>query len=104
MFFSLLLVSFSFLCYKGLYNDKIWKIIGNRTIILSIGIWIIHIMASYNSQSNGPLSSITCGINNILGNSARIFPTLKQTKGLIISEGFIINFILNLIIFLQIIY
>ena len=103
MSFSLLLVSFLFLCYKGLFNDKIWKIIGSASTALSMVSRITQIIASYKSKSTGPLSTITYGLN-MMGNSARIFTTLKETKDLIIAGGFVISFILNLIIFLQIIY
>ena len=103
MSFSLLVVSFLFLCYKGLFNDNIWKIIGSASTILSMGSRITQIIMSYRSKSTGPLSTITYGFN-MIGNIARIFTTLKETKDLIIASGFVISFVLNLIIFLQIIY
>ena len=103
MSFSLLVVSFLFLCYKGLFNDNIWKIIGSASAILSMGSRITQIIMSYRSKSTGPLSTITYGFN-MIGNIARIFTTLKETKDLIIASGFVISFVLNLIIFLQIIY
>ena len=103
MSFSLLLVSFLFLSYKGLFDDNIWKIIGSASTVLSMGSRVTQIIESYKSKSTGPLSTITYGLN-MLGNSARIFTTLKETKDLIIAGGFVISFILNLIIFLQIIY
>ena len=100
MSFSLLLVSFLFLCYKGLFTEQIWKIIGSASTVLSMGSRITQI---FTSKSTGPLSTITYGLN-MLGNSARIFTTLKETKDLIMAGGFVVSFILNLIIFLQIIY
>ena len=103
MSFSLLLVSFLFLCYKGLFDDRIWKIIGSASTVLSMGSRITQIITSYKTKSTGPLSTITYGLN-MLGNSARIFTTLKETKDLIMAGGFVVSFILNLIIFLQIIY
>ena len=103
MSFSLLLVSFLFLCYKGLFDDRIWKIIGSASTVLSMGSRITQILTSYKTKSTGPLSTITYGLN-MLGNSARIFTTLKETKDLIMAGGFVVSFILNLIIFLQIIY
>ena len=103
MSFSLLLVSFLFLCYKGLFDDRIWKIIGSASTVLSMGSRITQILTSYKTKSTGPLSTITYGLN-MLGNSARIFTTLKETKDLIMAGGFVVSFVLNLIIFLQIIY
>ena len=103
MSFSLLLVSFLFLCYKGLFTEQIWKIIGSASTVLSMGSRITQILTSYKTKSTGPLSTITYGLN-MLGNSARIFTTLKETKDLIMAGGFVVSFILNLIIFLQIIY
>ena len=103
MSFSLLLVSFLFLCYKGLFTEQIWKIIGSASTVLSMGSRITQIFTSYKTKSTGPLSTITYGLN-MLGNSARIFTTLKETKDLIMAGGFVVSFILNLIIFLQIIY
>ena len=103
MSFSLLLVSFLFLCYKGLFTEQIWKIIGSASTVLSMGSRITQIFTSFKTKSTGPLSTITYGLN-MLGNSARIFTTLKETKDLIMAGGFVVSFILNLIIFLQIIY
>jgi mannose-P-dolichol utilization defect protein 1 len=103
MSFSLLLVSFLFLCYKGLFDDKIWKIIGSGSTILSMGSRITQIIASYKAKSTGPLSTITYGLN-MLGNAARIFTSLKETQDIIMVGGFVVSLLLNLIIFLQIIY
>ena len=103
MSFSLLIVSFLFLCYKGLFDDNIWKIIGSASTILSMGSRITQIVSSYKSKSTGPLSTITFGFN-MLGNIARIFTSLKETKDIIMIAGFVVSFVLNLTIFLQIIY
>ena len=103
MSFSLLLSSFLFLCYKGFFDENIWKIIGSASTILSMGSRITQIMESYKSKSTGPLSTITYGLN-MLGNCARIFTSLKETKDLIMVGGFVVSFVLNLIIFLQIIH
>ena len=103
MSFSLLLVSFLFLCYKGLFDEKIWKIIGSASTVLSMGSRITQIYTSYKSKSTGPLSTITYGLN-MMGNAARIFTSLKETNDIIMVGGFVVSFVLNLIIFLQIIY
>ena len=103
MSFSLLLVSFLFLCYKGFFDEKIWKIIGSASTVLSMGSRITQIYASYKSKSTGPLSTITYGLN-MMGNAARIFTSLKETNDIIMVGGFVVSFVLNLIIFLQIIY
>ena len=103
MSFSLLLVSFLFLCYKGFFDEKIWKIIGSASTVLSMGSRIIQIYTSYKSKSTGPLSTITYGLN-MMGNAARIFTSLKETNDIIMVGGFVVSFVLNLIIFLQIIY
>ena len=103
MSFSLLISSFLFLCYKGFFNEQIWKIVGSASTILSMGSRITQIIESYKSKSTGPLSTITYGLN-MLGNCARIFTSLKETQDLIMVGGFVVSFILNLIIFLQIIY
>ena len=103
MSFSLLLVSFLFLCYKGFFDEKIWKIIGSASTVLSMGSRITQIYTSYKSKSTGPLSTITYGLN-MIGNAARIFTSLKETNDIIMVGGFVVSFVLNLIIFLQIIY
>jgi mannose-P-dolichol utilization defect protein 1 len=103
MSFSLLLVSFLFLCYKGLFTEQIWKIIGSASTVLSMGSRITQIFTSFKTKSTGPLSTITYGLN-MLGNAARIFTSLKETNDIIMVGGFVVSFILNLIIFLQIIY
>lgn len=103
MSFSLLLVSFLFLCYKGFFDEKIWKIIGSASTVLSMGSRITQIHTSYKSKSTGPLSTITYGLN-MMGNAARIFTSLKETNDIIMVGGFVVSFVLNLIIFLQIIY
>ena len=103
MSFSLLLVSFLFLCYKGFFDEKIWKIIGSASTVLSMGSRITQIYTSYKSKSTGPLSTITYGLN-MMGNAARIFTSLKETNDIIMVGGFVVSFVLNLIIFLQIIY
>ena len=98
-----LIMSFLFLCYKGFFDDKIWKLIGSGSTVLSMGSRITQIISSYKSKSTGPLSTITYGLN-MLGNAARIFTSLKETNDIIMVGGFVVSFILNLIIFLQIIY
>ena len=103
MSFSLLLVSFLFLCYKGFFDEKIWKIIGSASTVLSMGSRITQLYTSYKSKSTGPLSTITYGLN-MMGNAARIFTSLKETNDIIMVGGFVVSFVLNLIIFLQIIY
>ena len=103
MSFSLLLVSFLFLCYKGFFDEKIWKIIGSASTVLSMGSRITQIYTSYKSKSTGPLRTITYGLN-LMGNAARIFTSLKETNDIIMVGGFVVSFVLNLIIFLQIIY
>ena len=76
---------------------------GRTSTILSVGSKITQIIKSYRDKSTGPLSSITF-LLNMVGNIARIFTTIKETKDFIMASGFIISFVLNLIIFLQIIY
>ena len=38
------------------------------------------------------------------GNLARLFTTIKETQDWIMAAGFVVSFVLNLIVFLQIIY
>ena len=103
MSFSLIICSFLFICYKGVLDEYMWNLVGSSSTILSVISRITQILKSYKEQSTGPLSTITFGLN-MLGNLARIFTTIKETKDPILVSGFIISFILNLIIFLQIIY
>ena len=103
MTFSLIVFSFLFICYKGVLDDNIGNLVGSSSTILSVVSRITQILKSYREKSTGPLSTITFGLN-MLGNLARIFTTIKETKDPIMVGGFIISFILNLIIFLQIIY
>ena len=103
MSFTLLICSFLFICYKGVLDDNMWNLVGSSSTILSVVSRITQILKSYKEKSTGPLSTITFGLN-MLGNLARIFTTIKETKDAIILGGFVISFILNLIIFLQIIY
>ena len=103
MSFTLLICGFLFIIYKQLLDEKSWTMVGSASTILSVGSRLTQIINSYREKSTGPLSTITFGLN-MLGNVARIFTTLKETKDLVIAGGFIISFILNLIIFLQIIY
>ena len=103
MSFTLIICSFLFIIYKGVLDDKSWKIVGSASTVLSVGSRITQIIKSFKEKSTGPLSTITFALN-MLGNLARIFTTIKETQDLIMIGGFIISFILNLIIFLQIIY
>ena len=103
MSFSLIICSFLFICYKGVLDENSWKLVGSASTILSVGSRITQIIKSCKDKSTGPLSTITFGLN-MLGNLARIFTTMKETKDFILAGGFIISFFLNLIIFLQIIY
>ena len=103
MTFSLALVSFLFSCYKGFFNEKAWTLIGSGSTALSMISRITQILASYRAKSTGPLSTFTYFLN-MGGNLARLFTTIKETKDLIMAAGFVISFILNLIVFLQIIY
>lgn len=103
MSFSLIVCSFLFICYKGVLEENHWNIVGRTSTILSVGSRITQIIKSFRDKSTGPLSTITF-LLNMLGNIARIFTTIKETKDFIMAGGFIISFVLNLIIFLQIIY
>ena len=103
MSFTLIICGFLFIIYKGLLDEKYWNLVGSASTFLSVGSRFTQIINSYKEKSTGPLSTITFGLN-MLGNAARIFTTLNETKDLIIAGGFIISFLLNLIIFLQIIY
>ena len=103
MSFSLLICSFVFICYKEVLDDNMWNLVGSSSTILSVVSRITQIFKSCKEKSTGPLSTITFGLN-MLGNLARIFTTIKETKDPIMIGGFVISFILNLIIFLQIIY
>ena len=103
MSFTLIICGFLFIIYKGLLDEKSWTIVGSASTAMGVGSRLTQIIKSYKEKSTGPLSTITFGLN-MLGNAARIFTTLKETNDLIIAGGFIISFILNLIIFLQIIY
>ena len=103
MSFSLIICSFLFICYKGVLEQNHWNIVGSASTILSMGSRITQIMKSFKEKNTGPLSSITF-LLNMMGNLARIFTTLKDNKDYLIAMGFAISFILNLIIFLQIIY
>ena len=103
MSFTLIICGFLFIIYKGLLDEKAWTMVGSASTVLSVGSRLTQIIKSFNEKSTGPLSTITFGLN-MLGNIARIFTTLKETKDFIMAGGFIISFILNLIIFLQIIY
>ena len=103
MSFSLIICSFLLICYKGILEEKHWNIVERTSIILSVGSRITQIIKSFNEKSTGPLSTITF-LLNMLGNAARIFTTIKENKDFIMAGGFIISFVLNLIIFLQIIY
>ena len=77
--------------------------IGSASTALSMVSRVTQIISSYKSKSTGPLSTITYGLN-MMGNAARIFTSLKETKDFIMVGGFVVSFILNLIVFLQIIY
>ena len=103
MSFTLIICGFLFIIYKGLLDEKAWTMVGSASTVLSVGSRLTQIIKSFNEKSTGPVSTITFGLN-MLGNIARIFTTLKETKDFIMAGGFIISFILNLIIFLQIIY
>jgi mannose-P-dolichol utilization defect protein 1 len=103
MTFTLLICSFLFVIYKEFLNEKSWTIIGSASTLLSVGSRITQIIKSCKDKSTGPLSTITFALN-MLGNVARIFTTMKENKDYIMAGGFMISFVLNLIIFLQIIY
>ncbi len=103
MTFTLLICTFLYSCYKGVFSDHHWKFVGSASTILGVISRITQIIKSCKEKSTGPLSTITFGLN-MLGNLARIFTTIKETNDYIMTGGFVISFVLNLIIFLQIIY
>ena len=103
MTFSLALCSFLFSCYKGFFNEKTWTIIGSASTALSMISRVTQILASYKEKSTGPLSTFTY-LLNMGGNLARLFTTIKETQDWIMAGGFVISFVLNLIVFLQILY
>ena len=103
MTFTLIICGFLFSCYKGVFNDYHWKIVRGASTILGVISRLTQIIKSCKEKSTGPLSTITFGLN-MLGNIARIFTTIKETNDLIMTGGFVISFVLNLIIFLQIIH
>lgn len=103
MTFTFIVSSFLYICYKGFLNDNAWKMVGSASTLLSMGSRITQIINSYKEKSTGPLSTITF-LLNMMGNAARIFTTMKETGDKIMVGGFVISFLLNLIVFLQIIY
>lgn len=103
MMFTFFASSFVYLCFKGLLNDNLWKIVGSASTVLSMGSRLTQILKSYKEKSTGPLSRITF-LLNMMGNAARIFTTFKETGDVIMIGGFGISFVLNLIVFLQICY
>ena len=103
MTFTFICIGFLYVCSRDVLDEKCWKIIGSASTVLNIISRFTQIINSYKVQSTGPLSTITFGLN-MLGNLARIFTTLKETKDVIITSSFVVSFILNLIIFCQILY
>ena len=101
--FLLLILSFVFICAKGFFNEKSWKIIGNISTSFGILSKVTQIFKSFKEKSTGPLSSLTFGIC-MFGNIVRLYTSIKETKDYILAGGCFIAFILNLTIFLQIIY
>ena len=101
--FCVLICSFLFLCYKDIFDEKYWKIIGNTTTLFSMGSKMTQIIKSCKVKSTGPLSTLTFGLN-MIGNLTRIFTNIKSTKDPILIGRFTISFVFNFIIFIQIIY
>ena len=101
--FCILICSFSFLCYKDIFDGKYWKIIGNASTLFSMGSKMTQILKSCKVKSTGPLSTLTFGLN-MIGNLVRIFTNIKSTKDPILIGRFTISLVLNFIIFIQIIY
>ena len=94
MSFSLFVCGFLFVIYKGLLDEKAWKMVGSASTILSVGSRITQIIKSCKEKSTGPLSTITF-LLNMAGNVARIFTTMKETQDIIMAGGFVISFVLK---------
>ena len=101
--FTFLIIGFIFICTKGILNEKCWKLIGSISISFGVLSKITQIIKSYRVKSTGPLSTLTFGIC-MFGNMVRFYTSIKETKDYILVGGCFIAFILNLTIFLQIIY
>jgi mannose-P-dolichol utilization defect protein 1 len=101
--FTLLIFSFLFICYKGILNEKSWKVVGSTSTSFAVLSKITQIIKSYKEKNTGPLSTFTFGMN-MFGNVFRFYTSIKETKDYILAGSCFIAFILNLIIFLQIIY
>ena len=101
--FIFFIISFLFICFKGILNEKTWTIIGSTSTSFAVLSKIIQIIRCYKVKNTGPLSTYTFGAN-MFGNIIRFFTSIKETKDYMLAGGCFIAFILNLIIFIQIIY
>ena len=101
--FTIILFSFLFLCYMQILDEKSWKLVASSTAVLSTGSKISQILKSCKAKSTGPLSTLTFAMN-MVGNLARIFTTIKETKDLILITRYFLSLTLNSTIFLLIIY
>ena len=104
LFFTTLISIFSYFCLKGDYfNETFWYIIYSSTLPLTSISRISQMYSSYKAKSTGPLSAFTFLIN-MLGNLARIFTSIKETGDFMLILSFAYSFLLNFLVFLQIIY
>lgn len=101
--FTIFVCSFLFVIYKGALDENAWKMIGLAKTFFSMTSKISQILKSCKENTTGPLSTITYGLN-MISNLARIYTSFKETKDSILISGFVVSFVLNFEVFLQIIY
>lgn len=101
--FTIIVCSFLFACYKEVLDENAWKIVGLAKTFFSMTSKISQILKSCRENTTGPLSTITYGLN-MISSLARIYTSFKETKDSILISGYVVSFILNFAVFLQIIY
>jgi len=101
--FTFFICSFLFVVYKGALDENSWKIVGLAKTLFSMISKISQILKSCKEGTTGPLSTITFGLN-MISNLARIYTSFRETKDSILIWGFVVSFVLNFAVFLQIIY
>jgi mannose-P-dolichol utilization defect protein 1 len=104
LLFTSLISVFTYFCLKGdFFNETIWYLIYSSTLPLTSISRITQLYSSYKAKSTGPLSAFTFLVN-MLGNLARIFTSIKETGDSMLILSFAYSFLLNLAVFIQIIY
>jgi mannose-P-dolichol utilization defect protein 1 len=92
---------FNFSVEKSIFPDSFIDFLWAICLPLSIAYKIPQIYSTYKNKCKGELSTLSCGLT-LLGSCGRVFTTLREIKNWSVLIMYILNLVLNSIIYTSI--